>query len=396
VKLRLHKKGNRLLAYACVPLVLVIRLLRPLVWIRFGWLHTHKIGHLPLEPEFYLCERKAGVQPPGTIDLFFDARRGDGRVCNEQAMAMARRHLHIWPFVKYLWRANNMLPGAATHIVHIKARDHDKVRDPDGLFDRMPVQIDFTPEENERGRAALVQLGIPAGAKYVCVHVREAVYWKSRNPEMGNDSDFRNCDVKDFVPAIRALTARGYYVVRLGYPVAGPLELDDPKFIDYPTHFRSEFLDLYLPAKCHFMVSTGSGVDSISYMFRRPILMCNLAPSNYVHSDKTWIVNLPKLHRRRGAANLMPFPEVVTSGVGDYVTTDQFDEAAIECLDSPPDVIREAVLEMADRIDGVWQDSPEDEQRHAAYWALLRNHPLHHRIVGFISTVYLRAFSHLL
>jgi hypothetical protein len=52
---------------------------------------------------------------------------------------------------------------------------------------------------------------------------------------------------------------------------------------------------------------------------------------------------------------------------------------------------------MADRIDGVWQDSPEDERRHAACWDLLRNHPvLHHQIVGFISTVYLRAFSHLL
>jgi putative glycosyltransferase (TIGR04372 family) len=397
VKISLHNKGNPLLVYACVPLVLALRLLRPLIWVRFGWLQTHKIGHLQLEPEFYLIERKAGLQPAGTIDLFFDARRGDGKVCNSYAMTMVRRHLRVWPFVKYLWRANNLLPGAATHIVYIKARDQDSVRDPAGLFERFPVQIDFTPEEVARGRAELVQLGIPAGAKYVCIHVRDAIYWKSRNREMGNDSDFRNSDINDFVPAIRALTARGYYVVRLGYPVAGPLELDDPKFIDYSMHARSEFMDLYLAANCHFMVSTGSGIDSVSYMFRRPILMCNIAPFNYVVSDRSSVVNLPKLHRRRGAPGLMPFSEVVASGVGDYVTTDEFARAEVECLGSPPEVIHQAVLEMADRIDGVWQDSPEDERRHAACWDLLRNHPvLHHQIVGFISTVYLRAFSHLL
>jgi putative glycosyltransferase (TIGR04372 family) len=398
VKVSLHNPGNKLLVYACVPLILALRLLRPLVWVRFGWLQTHKIGHIQLEPEFYLCERKAGLQPAGTVDLFFDAERGDGKVCNSQAMAMVRRHLRVWPFVKYLWRANNLLPGAATHIVHIKARDQHAVRDYAGFFKRMPVQIDFTPEESARGRAALVEMGIPADAKYVCVHVRDAVYWKSRNPEMGNDSDFRNCDIADFVPAIRALTARGYYVVRLGYPVAGPLELEDTKFIDYSTRFRSEFLDLYLAANCHFMVSTGSGIDSVSYMFRRPVLMCNITPVAHLYSDKSWVLNLPKLHRRRGASSLMSFSEVVSSGVGDYVTTDQYNQAAVEFLDAEPEVIRDAVLEMADRIDGVWKDTPEDERRQNAFWDLVRDHKMHRntKIEGLVSTVYLRAFSHLL
>ncbi len=213
---------------------------------------------------------------------------------------------------------------------------------------------------------------------------------------MKNDSDYRNCDINDFVPAIRALTARGYYVVRVGYPVAAALELDDAKFIDYSTRFRSEFLDVYLAANCHFMISTGSGIDSMSYMFRRPILMCNLAPFSRVHSDKPWIVNLPKLHRRRGAPNLMTFSEIMTSGVGDYLVTNQYDDAAVEYLDSPPEVIRAAALEMADRVEGVWHDLPEDERRQAAFWSLLRNHPFHRQFVGVISTSFLRAFKDLL
>lgn len=391
-----RRRYERLLVYACIPLVLIIRLLRPVVWIRFGWLQTHKIGHLPLEAEFYLCERKAGVQPAKTIDLFFDRERGDGRVCNTQAMAMVERHLRVWPFVKYLWQANKRLPGAEAHMVHIRARDHDSVRDRRGLFEHIPVQIDFTAEERRQGRARVAEMGIPADAKYVCVHVRDALYWKSRDPGIGPNSDFRNCDINDFVPAIRALIARGYYVIRVGYPVGGPVAVDDPRFVDYSLKFRSEFLDIYLAATCHFMISTGSGIDSIAYMFRRPILMCNIAPAARVFSDQPWIVNLPKLHRRRGDTALMGFAEMVESGVGDFLNTDQFEAAAVDFLDAPPEVIRDAALEMADRVDGVWQDAPDDEARQQAFWLLLRNHPLHLKIAGRISTTYLRAFRHLL
>jgi putative glycosyltransferase (TIGR04372 family) len=399
VKKRLGRQRHpfrRTLVFACIPLVLVIRCLRPVLWIRFGWLQTHKIGHILLEPEFFLCERAAGIQPRNTIDLFFDRERADGAVCNTQAMAMVKRHLKVSPFVKYLWQANRRLPGADAHIVHIRARDHDSVRDRHGLFQHVPVQIDFTPEEHRRGRALLAQMGIPADAKYVCVHVRDALYWKSRDPKIGRNSDFRNCDINDFLPAIRALLARGYFVLRIGHPVGAPLLLDDARFIDYSTGFRSEFLDIYLGANCHFMISTGSGIDSIAYMFRRPILMCNIAPAARVFSDRPGIVNLPKLHRRRGELALMGFGEMVESGVGDFVNTDQFDSAGVEFMDSPPEVICGAALEMADRIDGAWQDSVEDQARHAAFWRLLRSHPLHGEIRGVISTVYLRAYGTLL
>jgi putative glycosyltransferase (TIGR04372 family) len=322
--------------------------------------------------------------------------RADGKVCNAQAMVMVERHLRVWPFVKYLWRANKRLPGAEAHIVHIRARDHDSVRDRHGLFDGIPVQIGLTASEHDRGGALLGQMGIPVGAKYVCIHVRDAVYWKTRQPGIRSDSDFRNCNIDDFLPAIDALIARGYYVVRVGYPVADELKLESPKFVDYSTKFRSEFGDIYLAATCHFMISTGSGIDSIAYMFRRPILMCNIAPAARVFSDRSSIVNLPKLHRRRGKDALMSFAEMVASGVGDFTRTQQFDTAQVNCVDAAPEVIRDAAIEMDERISGAWRDTPQDTARHAAFWGLLIGHPLHGEIRGIISTVYLRAYNTLL
>src|ERR1700741_4018767 len=106
---RRGKLWERLLVFACKPLVALLHLVRPIVWVRFGWLQTHKIGHILLEQEHYLCERMAGVQPRRSVDLFFDRERGDGEVCNEFAMTMLKRNISVHPWVKYLWKANRQL-----------------------------------------------------------------------------------------------------------------------------------------------------------------------------------------------------------------------------------------------------------------------------------------------
>ena len=46
----------------------------------------------------------------------------------------------------------------------------------------------------------------------------------------------------------------------------------NPKIIDYAnSEFRSEFMDIYLGAKCSFCISTGYGPDMLPYIFNKPI-----------------------------------------------------------------------------------------------------------------------------
>jgi len=52
------------LAFA-IPIVLIIRVLRPLVLMRFGQLNSLPIGIFAAGTEMYLCERDAGLQPMG-------------------------------------------------------------------------------------------------------------------------------------------------------------------------------------------------------------------------------------------------------------------------------------------------------------------------------------------
>ena len=77
------------------PVVLLIRLLRPFVTIRLGYLHSSRIGHFAANTEQYLCELDAGINHPSGrfLDFFYFGET----VCNKQLSKMWGRLLSIWP-----------------------------------------------------------------------------------------------------------------------------------------------------------------------------------------------------------------------------------------------------------------------------------------------------------
>jgi|TARA_B100001971_G_scaffold213598_1_gene247441 hypothetical protein len=44
-----------------VPLVLIVRLIRPWVLIRFGYFFAGRIGHFAFDVEYYMTEKKLGL-----------------------------------------------------------------------------------------------------------------------------------------------------------------------------------------------------------------------------------------------------------------------------------------------------------------------------------------------
>ena len=56
------------------------------------------------------------------------------------------------------------------------------------------------------------------------------------------------------------------------------LDINDPNFLDYAfSSERSDFLDIFLFKVSYFVISTGSGLDNISSLFRKNILLINYA-----------------------------------------------------------------------------------------------------------------------
>ena len=56
---------------AVIPLVLIIRIIRPFILFRFGNLNSGRIGMWVFDVEYYLVEKKLGYHPKNIIELFF-------------------------------------------------------------------------------------------------------------------------------------------------------------------------------------------------------------------------------------------------------------------------------------------------------------------------------------
>ena len=76
---------------AVIPIILILRALRPLVLARFGQLNSLPIGMFAASTKMYLCERDAGLGPKRTIDFLFCGER----ISNQQLKNMWGRKLNI-------------------------------------------------------------------------------------------------------------------------------------------------------------------------------------------------------------------------------------------------------------------------------------------------------------
>src|SRR3990167_4112393 len=326
-----------------VPLALVVvgivRLLAKFgVLVRFGEFWSPRLGHLAANTECYLCERDAGMHEA------FDIWAHRGPICNRQLAKMWKRCLWVDPtkFALLVSVVNRMFQGWEKHTVMPTQID----RDVHNLFEKYPAHLKFTEREERKGERGLRELGIPEGSKFVCLIVRDGAYL----PQL-QYHNHRDSEIKDYIAACLALAVRGYYVVRVGAAVKAPMLVKHTKIIDYATSGkRSEFMDIYLGAKCEFCISTGTGFDAIPYIFRRPVCYVNYVMIEYLFTFSPKSLAIWK-HHAKGEKRMKP-AEIFDSDAGQFPGIDQFKEAGISLENNSPGEIATLVMEMAERLNG--------------------------------------------
>lgn len=377
----------------CLPIILIVRLIRPFVLIRFGCLYSIRIGHYAAATELYLCEREAGLHPKNTFDVFFNK----SFICNYQLKKMWERTLFVSRMVRYLNVANYLLPGYKNHSFLLE-RDADI----QGLFEKMQVHLSFTSEEEEKGYEELNKMGITQGEKFVCFNARDSAYLNTTplRPHHGDldwsHYDYRDSNIHTFIDAAEELTRRGYFAIRMGAVVKEKLNIINPRIIDYANKFRTDFMDIYLPAKCKFFISTGTGIDDVATVFRKPKVYVNfisleVAPSWVAKS----LVIFKKLWLRKENRS-MTFREILESGVGRFMKSELYHQNDIEVVDNTPEEITAVVIEMDERLKGTWLTTEEDEELQQRFWALFKKSELHGVIRARIGRDFLRQNQDLL
>lgn len=230
-----------------------------------------------------------------------------------------------------------------------------------------PPLVRLSRAHAERGRPALAQLGIPEGAWFACVHVREGGY----SPADEKVHAFRNADISAVLPAMQAIVARGGWCIRMGDPSMTRLPQFD-RVVDYAHHpLRSAEMDLFLCASCRFFLGSSSGLFIVSSVFGVPSALVNIAPfatMGFSPGD----LSIPKLLWSKSEARHLGFQEVLSSPVCNYRMSRMYEEAGIRLVDNTQEEIEELVVEILDRLEGRVDEYAATEPLQVRFRSLLR------------------------
>ena len=378
----------KLLRLPLVPLALlcvaVMRLVYPWLHIRCGNFISHRIGHLIGNTSVYLAERRAGMHK--SIDLFAH----HGEICNATAAKLVSRALLVDPtrFLLLVILCNKLFQGWQRHDVGAGNWD----RDVTNSQEKYPPQFNFSAKEEAFGLNESRKMGIPAGAKWVCLIVRDDAYL----PDLRHHGH-RDSDIDSYAEAVYALAERGYYVIRMGAKVRKSLPVLHSRVIDYAwSGQRTDFMDVWLMARCAFCVSNGTGLDAVSVAFKRPICYVNYAPLGYLQTYNPRSLAIWKHHWKDGKR--MGYEEIFKSGVFEAPFADVFKAEGVELRDNTAGEILDVVLEMADRDDGSFDFSYTFQNE--VFWrsyprkdSAFTNRPMHGEIRMRIGREFLRDYE---
>lgn len=329
-----------------IPIGIIIRLISPFLKIRTGSLLSQYIGHYAGDTEIYICERSLNINVPSGkyVDLWFHANRV---ISNTQLEKMWRQKLTILPrfILAPIHKFNSLVPDGNKYIA--KSTFHD--RDVRNILDIQPPSLFFSEDEIVLGRETLLQMGVPDGQPFVCLLIREEAYHNTMQ-----FTNYRNADVKNFIPALEKLTELGFYIVRMGKKVTSKLEINNTQIIDYAASpYRTDFMDIYLGAFCNFVISTSSGWDMVaSNLFRRPILYTNMVPVSLM---MTWTSRHTFLFKRHWSIQKKRY--LTLSEIFDIIDKDyssispKFEERGVLLIENTALEIEKAVLELVGELE---------------------------------------------
>ncbi len=107
---------------------------------------------------------------------------------------------------------------------------------------------------------------------YVCLHTRDASHYFEL---AGTGQSHRNSPIESYLDAIRFITGKGGWVVKLGGPNSPQLPAMD-RTVDYAfSNFKSDLMDIHLIRNAKAFIGTTSGLTNVAISFGIPSAIVN-------------------------------------------------------------------------------------------------------------------------
>ncbi|MFZ5354287.1 MAG: TIGR04372 family glycosyltransferase [Bacillota bacterium] len=230
------------------------------------------------------------------------------------------------------------------------------------LFNRTNTGLKFTEEEMIQGNVLLNSMSIGNNEPFVCIHVRDSGYLASINKDVDwSYHDYRDSDINTYIKALEHLAGKGYSCIRMGYNSKQSLEIENKRIIDYATNYRTDFGDIFLCAKCKFMIGTNSGLSQVPSLFNVPVIWVNMIPfgaAPYLKDD----LYIPKKLWYIEEKRFLTFREMLDSRIQEWGQFSQnYKKMGVEIIDNTPDEILDVTVEMNERLNSTWIETDEDK-----------------------------------
>jgi len=154
-------------------------------------------------------------------------------------------------------------------------------------------------------------------------------------------------------------------------------------------------MDIYLSAKCAFVISTTSGLEKVAMVFRRPSAYVNYLPYDHL---PTWGPNdlaIPKLLWSRSEGRYLSFPEIVPTEINLFGNSSLYEERGLEVVENTPEDIKSLAIEMDERLKGTWETTEDDAVLQDKFWSLFKPSQDHGVLLGRAGAHFLRENRHL-
>ena len=320
-----------------------------------------RIGHLIIEPFLLKC-----IYDPAEYDIIF-VTPPRGLAISQPVFDISLRDLFFVedPHDPQMAAYNQHGKSIGTYqlddrtivlesVADLMVQAVEKARD--GQFSYRAV---LTEAELAEGMALRSAMGIPVDAKIVTLYVRDSGFFPSLEGHGVRDSSIAN-----YIPAIKHLVDKDYYVVRLGDNKMTPLPDLGQHVIDAPFHpAYTQLVEPYFVSQSDFMIKTTSGPEALSLIFGIPSVYVNamFTPIFLISKDDLAIFKCYYSHRYERNLSLREIAydkEILFS-----CTSDSFVREQIELHENTQEDILNVTMEMTDRMDGTYNPTPSIDER---------------------------------
>jgi putative glycosyltransferase (TIGR04372 family) len=300
-----------------------------------------------------------------------------------------------------------------------------------------PPALKFTEQEQKRGKKLLGSFGMSETDDFIAFGYREQTYYqnvwskrtsyeeywqaardlpsrehfldrqnneehqqKLKNAFQNIVGDSLKVDTDSYISTVEKLAQQNnLFAFRMGLDVDAPLPngLND-KVVDYASNNRSEFGDIYLLGSCKFVLSGGTGIAAVSAFFQRPtvfsdMFLLNIGLMQY-NKDVTSLC-IPRKYWLESEKRFLNFGEILDC-CRFYHWSDLYDKKQFYQVANTPEEVWDVANEMNQRIDGTWEETPEDNERYEAFMALYQPRHEGYGMTGRVGAKFLEKYEELI